>query len=54
MAKGNFDHQYPKNYVLHLFQFLENDYLDDKLRFCQKYEIQIFHFIDTLTTADLY
>ena len=31
MSKGQFGLQYPEKYVAHVFQFLENDYLDDKL-----------------------
>ena len=34
--RGNFGPQYPEKYTPHLFHFLENDYLDDKLRFCPK------------------
>ena len=43
---ANLGPQYPEKYKPHLFHFLENDYLDDKL---QKCEIRIFHFIYTLT-----
>ena len=34
--------QYLQKYVLHLFQFLENDYLDDKLWFCSKIQNPTF------------
>ena len=34
--RGNFGPQYSEKYVPHLFHFLENDYLDVKLRFCSK------------------
>ena len=32
--RDNFGPQYPGEYEPHLFHFLENDYLDDKLWFC--------------------
>ena len=36
VKEPNFVPRYLQKYVLHLFQFLENDYLDDKLWFCLK------------------
>ena len=34
--RANFGPQYPEKYKPHLSHFLENDYLDDKLRYCSK------------------
>ena len=36
MPKGYFGPQYPEKYEPHTFHFLDNDYVDDKLRFHSK------------------